>query len=158
MTFEEIFSAVQNTLNGADASKIKERVVYQFTITGEGEGKFYGEIENGNINLQPYDYIDCDAELIASGDTLIKILNGKTDPVVAFTLGKLKVHKSVDKALKLKDIVIKPATAKASAKSESKAKAPAVKKPAAKAAAKPAAKTAAKPAAKTASAKKKASK
>ncbi len=155
MTFEEIFNTVKSTLSGADASKIKERLVYQFTITGEGEGKFYGEIENGNINLQPYDYLDCDAELVADGDTLIKILNGKTDPVIAFTLGKLKVHKSVEKALKLKDITIKAAPAK---KSTAKPAAKAAVKSAAKPAAKSAAKPAAKAASKTVSAKKKAAK
>ncbi len=104
MTYEQIIKEVKTILKKANAAKFTERLVYQFTITGEGEGKFYVEIDDGKINVQPYDYNDCDAEFITSADTLVKILKGKQDPVMAFTLGKLKVNKSVEKALKLKDL------------------------------------------------------
>ena len=41
----------------------------------------------------------------ASADTLRKIAEGKTDPVKEFTLRRLKVEGSIDKALKLKDLI-----------------------------------------------------
>ncbi len=104
MTYEQIIKEVKTILKKADTSKFDERLVYQFTITGEGEGKFYVEINDGKINVEPYDYNDCDAEFVTNSDTLIKILKGKQDAVMAFTLGKLKVNKSVEKALKLKDL------------------------------------------------------
>ncbi len=107
MTYEKIFSEVKKAVKNADVSNIKERLVYQFTITGEGEGKFYAEIDNGKVILEPYDYVDCDAEFISDSATLLKLLRGKADPVMAFTLGKLKVNGNIDKALKLKDIVVK---------------------------------------------------
>ncbi len=105
MTYEEIFDLVKDAVKDADVSGVHEHLAYQFTITGEGEGKFYAEVADGVLKVEPYDYIDCDAEFIASGKTLIKILKGEKDPVMAFTLGKLKVHGSLEKALKLKDFV-----------------------------------------------------
>ena len=38
-------------------------------------------------------------------ETLFKIAEGKTDPVLAFTLGKLKVEGNIDKALRLKELI-----------------------------------------------------
>ncbi len=105
MTYEEIFANVKNAVKDADLSNIHERLVYQFTITGEGEGKFYAEIADGTLKLEPYDYVDCDAEFVANSDTLLKLLNGQLNPMLAFTLGKLKVHGNIEKALKLKDML-----------------------------------------------------
>ncbi len=105
MTYEEIFEYANEIVDGLDVSGFKGRLVYQFTIVGEGAGKFYAEIDNGSIKLEPYDYNDCDAEFIASFDTLQKLLTKKIDPVFAYTVGKLKVRGSLDKALKLKSIL-----------------------------------------------------
>ena len=40
-----------------------------------------------------------------SADTLFKIASGKTDPVAAVMLGRLKVEGSIEKALRLKDLL-----------------------------------------------------
>ena len=40
-----------------------------------------------------------------SAETLFKIAEGKTDPILAVTLGKLKVEGNIDKALRLKDLI-----------------------------------------------------
>ncbi len=105
MTYDEIFEYAKEVVTNVDASDFHERLVYQFTIIGEGEGKFYAEIDGGKIKLEPFDYKDCDAEFIATFETLQKLLSGKLDAVLAFTLGKLKVRGSLDKALKLKSIL-----------------------------------------------------
>ncbi len=107
MSYEEIFDFAKDVVSGLDLSGFSERIVYQFTIVGEGAGKFYAEIDNGEIKLEPYDYNDCDAEFILSFETLQKLLKGKLDPVLAYTLGKLKVRGSLDKALKLKSMIKK---------------------------------------------------
>ena len=54
-----------------------------------------------------YEYYDRDAMFTCSAETLFKIASGKTDPILAVTLGKLKVEGSIDKALKLKDLLKK---------------------------------------------------
>lgn len=101
MTYEEVFQRVKKELMKADVSKVNEHLAFQFNITGEGEGAFYAEVKDGVLHVEPYEYYDRDATFICSADTLFKIISGKMDPVFAFTIGKLKVEGSLEKALKL---------------------------------------------------------
>ena len=55
--------------------------------------------------IEPYEYYDRDAIFTCSSEVLLKILSGKTNPITAVTLGKLRVDGNIDKALKLKDMV-----------------------------------------------------
>ena len=96
MTFETFFEEVKKTLMDADASNITEHLAYQFNITGEAEGIFY---------VEPYEYYDRDVIFTCSAKTLRKIAEGKTDPILAVTLQKLKVDGNIDKALKLKTLL-----------------------------------------------------
>ena len=89
----------------ADVSDIHEHLAYQFNIVGDAEGIFYVEVKDGKLYVEPYEYYDRDAMLTASADTFMKIAEGNLDPVKAFTFRKLKVEGSIDKALKLKDLV-----------------------------------------------------
>ena len=105
MTFEEMFAEVKRRISGADVSAINEHLAYQFNITGDGAGSFYVEVRDGQLYVEPYEYYDRDVIFTCSAKTLEKIADGKQDPVLAFTLGKLKIEGSIDKALKLKDIL-----------------------------------------------------
>ena len=105
MTYEEIIDKVRDIFSDADVSGIDEHLAYQFNITGEGEGAFYAEVKDGVLDIQPYEYYDRDALFICSAEVLFKIISGRMDPILAFTIGKLKVEGSIDKALKLKDFV-----------------------------------------------------
>ena len=105
MTYAEMFSKVKGMLADADVSQVKEHLAFQFHITGEGEGIFYAEIKEGKLYVEPYEYFDRDVIFTCSAETLMKIISGKKDPVLAFTLGQLKVEGDIDKALKLKDLV-----------------------------------------------------
>ena len=105
MTYSEFFSSVKTRFMRADVSDIKEHLAYQFNITGEGSGIFYVEVKDGNLYIEPYEYFDRDAVFTASADVFASILDGKLDPIVAFTLQKMKVEGNFDKALKLKDLI-----------------------------------------------------
>lgn len=105
MTYEEIVDKVKEIFSEADVSMINEHLAYQFNITGEGEGAFYAEVKDGKLDIQPYEYYDRDSLFICSAEVLFKIISGKLDPVLAFTLGKLKVEGSIEKALRLKEFV-----------------------------------------------------
>ncbi|MCH5251500.1 MAG: SCP2 sterol-binding domain-containing protein [Lachnospiraceae bacterium] len=105
MTFEEIFNKVKDMFQDTDVSHIQEHLAYQFNITGEGEGIFYVEVKDGQLHIEPYEYYDRDAIFICKAETLFKIISGKTDPVLAFTIGKLKVEGSIEQALKLKNFL-----------------------------------------------------
>lgn len=105
MTYEELVDTIRKAGESADASSIKEHVAFQFNITGEASGAFYLEIENGNIHIEPYEYYDRNALITGSAETIIKIMQGKLDPVLAFTLQKIKVEGDLGKALLLKEII-----------------------------------------------------
>ena len=105
MTYADMFSKVKGMFMEADVSDIQEHLAYQFNITGEAHGIFYVEVKEGKLYVEPYEYFDRDALFICSAETLFKIAEGKTDPVLAFTLGKLKVEGNIDKALKLKNLI-----------------------------------------------------
>lgn len=105
MTYEEMFEKVKEEFKEADVSGINEHLAYQFNITGEGEGVFYAEVKDGKLYIEPYEYYDRDAIFICTADVLFKIISGKLDPIAAFTVRKLKVEGSIDKALKLKEFI-----------------------------------------------------
>ena len=95
MTFEEVFTKVKEMLRDTDVSGVQEHIAYQFNITGEGAGSFYVEVKDGKLYIEPYEYYDRDAIFICKAKTLFDIISRKTDPVLAITLGKLKVEGSI---------------------------------------------------------------
>ncbi len=105
MTFEELFAKVKNQIKDADVSNIGGKLAFEFNITGEGEGIFYAEVKDGKLSVEPYNYNDKDVKFTVSADNFIKIIQGKLDPVAAFTLGKLKIDGDIQKALMLKEII-----------------------------------------------------
>lgn len=105
MTYEEIFSTIKEKFKDADVSSITEHLAYQFNIEGEGEGIFYVEVKDGQLSIEPYEYYDRDVIYFCTADTLIKIMEGKLDPVLAFTVKKLRLEGDIGKALRLKDML-----------------------------------------------------
>ena len=106
MTYSEYFASVKKQFDGADVGDIQEHLAYQFNVIGDkGAGIFYVEVKDGQLYIEPYEYFDRDAMFTASADVFEKILNGKMDPVMAFTLQKMKVEGNFDKALKLKTLI-----------------------------------------------------
>lgn len=105
MTYEQLFRTIKEMFMKADVSKISEHLAFQFNITGEGEGAFYAEVKDGVLYVEPYEYYDRDAIFICSADTLLKLASGKLDPIFAFTVGKLKVEGSLEKAMMLQKFI-----------------------------------------------------
>ena len=105
MTYSEYFASVKTEFMGADVSDIKEHLAYQINITGEASGIFYVEVNDGTLYIEPYEYYDRDAMFTASAETFTAIIQGKLDPVLAFTIQKLKVEGNFEKALKLGELI-----------------------------------------------------
>ena len=105
MTYEQLFRTIKEMFMKADVSNVSEHLAFQFNITGEGEGAFYAEVKDGVLYVEPYEYYDRDAIFICSADTLLKLASGKLDPVFAFTVGKLKVEGSLEKAMMLQKLI-----------------------------------------------------
>lgn len=105
MTYEQIFEKTKQIVMEKDTNGLTGHLAVQINITGEGEGAFYIELKDGKVDVQPYEYYDRDCILIASAENFLKICQGTLDPTVAFTLGKLKVEGSIEKALEFQKIV-----------------------------------------------------
>lgn len=106
MTYADFFYEIKNRFMGTDISDIREHLAYQFNIEDEDvDGIFYVEAKDGELFVEPYEYYDRDAMFTSDADTLMKIAEGKLDPVWAFTTGKLKVEGNIEKALRLKEII-----------------------------------------------------
>lgn len=108
MTYQEFFNQFKKKFAGTDVSDLSEHLAYQFNIEDEEVGgSFYVEVKEGKLYIEPYEYHDRDAAFTCKPETLNKIIAGKLDPVMAYTLGQLKVEGSIEKALHLKEIVKK---------------------------------------------------
>lgn len=105
MTYAEYFSSIKTDFMNTDVSDIQEHLAYQFNITGEAAGIFYVEVKDGNLYIEPYEYFDRDVIFTATAETLKAIIDEKLDPVLAFTLHKLKVDGDFDKAMRLNDLI-----------------------------------------------------
>lgn len=105
MTYAEFFAEVKGRFLEADISDVTEHLAYQFNITGEAEGIFYVEAKEGKLYVEPYEYFDRDAMFTCTAETLMKIAEGRLDPILAVTLQKLKVEGNIEKALKLKELI-----------------------------------------------------
>ena len=105
MTFQEFFQQVKDRFQGADISQVSDPTRIQINITGQAAGTFYVEIKGGNLAIEPYEYHDRDVEITISVENFLKLVNGKLDPVAAFTFGKLKAQGDLGKALELKKLI-----------------------------------------------------
>lgn len=104
MTFEEIMKTVKKKAEEIDASKT-DFLAVQVNLTGDNGGVFYVEVKDGKVSAEPYEYNDRSCAITMSPDNFLKFLNGKLDPVIAFTTGKLKVDGDVGKALEFSKLV-----------------------------------------------------
>lgn len=105
MTYEEIFSKTKELILANDLSGINGHLAVQVNITGEGGGAFYIELRDGVVSVEPYEYYDRDCIFLVSGSDFLKICDGSLNPVKAFTVGKLKIEGSIEKALEFSKIV-----------------------------------------------------
>ena len=96
----------------ADVSGLDREFAIQCNIQGEGEGAFYIAFKEGIFSVEPYDYIDNDAQLHASGDTFMKMFAKKISGKDAFEEGLLGFDGNVEVVLALGNLKEKKAVAK----------------------------------------------
>lgn len=106
MTYTDLVNEIKEKFMGVDVSDIHEHLAFQFNVEdSEAGGAFYVEVKDGVLHVEPYEYYDRDAKFICTPDVLFKIADGEMDPVAAFMEKKLQVEGSIEKALRLKDII-----------------------------------------------------
>ena len=104
MTFNDVLAKVKEVATDADLTG-KDFLAVQVNLTGKEGGVFYVEIKDGKVSVEPYEYNDRNCALTLSLEDFNKLLNGKLDPVFAFTAGKLKVDGDVGKALEFSKLL-----------------------------------------------------
>ena len=77
MTYEELVESARTATKKTQVSKAVGHMAYQFNVKGEAEGAFYIEIDDGKINVEPYEYYDRDVLVVTSADMLLNIINGR---------------------------------------------------------------------------------
>ena len=92
MTYEELVARVKDAMKVVQVSRQVGHVAYQFNVEGEGEGYFYVELEDGKVNVEPYEYYDRDLIIVTTAEVILQMLEGKITPRVAYTNGQLKVY------------------------------------------------------------------
>ncbi|MDO4796687.1 MAG: SCP2 sterol-binding domain-containing protein [Coriobacteriales bacterium] len=106
MTFEETFAKVQGMADTIDASGT-DFLAVQVNLTGKADeaGVFYVEIKDGNISVAPYEYEDRSCGITMKNKDFNKLIDGKLDPVVAYTMRKLKVDGDIGKAVEFANLI-----------------------------------------------------
>lgn len=106
MTYHDLVALAQKVYDKADASTIQGHLAVQFNVTGEGEGAFYVEVQNGVVDIQPFEYYDRDAIIYIPGDVLNNILRGNLSLEDAYNNLMMGIEGDLGAAILLKQIVI----------------------------------------------------
>jgi len=92
MRYEDLVARVRDAMKIVQVSHQVGHVAYQFNVEGEAEGYFYVELDNGKVNVMPYEYYDRDIIIVTTADIILQMLEGKLTPRVAYTNGQLRVY------------------------------------------------------------------
>ncbi len=106
MTFDELITKVRNKAQEADISGT-DFLAVQINITGKDAGVFYVEVKDHKISVEPYEYYDRNCAVTMDMTNFNKLIDGKLDPILAFTTGKLKVDGDAGKALEFSKLIKK---------------------------------------------------
>lgn len=106
MTFNEIVEKTRERAKTTDISGV-DFLAVQINLTGSDGGVFYLEVKNGNVSVEPYEYNDRNCAITLDPANFLKLAEGKLDPVLAYTTGKLKVDGDVGKALEFSKLLKK---------------------------------------------------
>ena len=102
MSLEDLVGEMTN-----QADKLKELNHSVLFDLGD-DGKILLDATGGNVKITPNpDDDDAETTLTLSSENLVKLMQGDLNPMVAFTLGKLKVSGSKGIALKLSSLLDK---------------------------------------------------
>ena len=102
MKFKDCFNELKKDFINKDVSNVTN-VVFEFNI--KDIGVFYAKVQDGKLDIQPYNYYDNDVSFTAKFEIYKKIINGELDPIKSFFTGRLKVSGDLGKAALLQSIL-----------------------------------------------------
>ena len=92
MTFDETFRTMKKYFSKKNFRKF-----------GDGAGRFYVEVRDGVLAIQPFDYRNSLCVFTISSDSLKRILSRSLSPVEAYATGRLAVRGDLSAAFRLAD-------------------------------------------------------
>lgn len=102
MSLDEIVAEMQK-----QADKLKELNHSVLFDLGD-DGKVLLDASGGEVKITPSpDSDEAETTLVLSSENMLKLMNGDLNPMVAFTMGRLKVFGSKGIALKLSSLLDK---------------------------------------------------
>ncbi len=116
MIYEDIVKKAVQAAKKVNKDAIEEHLAVEFDIEGEGEGAFYVELDKGRIDVQPYEYYDCDCRIRGGAVVIMDLIAGKLDATVAYLQGKFRVEGDFDKAISFAKAVSNTVALKAAPK------------------------------------------
>lgn len=137
MTFDQAVEKVQGIMKDANVNDMGSVAIQIHFTNKDCEGTMYISTKNGQLDVQGYDYKDCDAAIELMYGDLTKILTGRLNAATAIEKGTVTVTGNVDALSAIASCAKKPAVKKTAAKKAASTE-PAAKK-ATVSAAKPAA-------------------
>lgn len=106
MTLQELLTKLRKMAENIDVSNSGFLAV-QVNIKDADPGVFYIEVKDHKISIEPYEYHDRSCSIMMTMNNFNKLIDGKLDPIAAFTLGKLKVDGDIGKALEFSKLIKK---------------------------------------------------
>lgn len=95
----------QELPNHVDKEKLKGmNATYQWDISGDNGGKWYVDINDGDINVSEGESESPNITLTVDDQNWMDIVNGKLNGQMAFLTGKLKIQGDMTLAMKLQSL------------------------------------------------------
>ena len=96
MKYEELVANVKMAAERAKIGRHVGHIAFQFNIEGEAEGAFYLELADGRVHVEPYEYYDRDLLIVTTADVVMQMIEGKLQPMVAYTNDQLKAYGNIN--------------------------------------------------------------
>ena len=103
MKFLDVLTEVREKAASFDGGSYGGFLAVQVTLS-DLKKVFYLEIKEGKLSVEPYEYIDRQANLIISSNNFHKLINKELNAVMAFATGKLKIEGDIGKASELANL------------------------------------------------------
>lgn len=102
VTVNDVVAKVYKRIDKAAAKQVaaEGRAAIDIKLYGPFEAHMYIEVKDGNVSVEPYDYIERDLEAAVPVDVALAIADGKTTVREAVENGSLYVFGNVQFALK----------------------------------------------------------
>jgi putative sterol carrier protein len=89
MTAKDFIEALPEKLR--QEGTLAEDTRFHFDISGDGGGQYTLNIENGEVDLSEGLKGEAKCVVKAKGDSLVKIIKGELNPMMAVMTGKIKI-------------------------------------------------------------------